>query len=779
MNNALQPVTITLNGREVSGYPGMTILELANESGVYIPTLCHDDHLSPVGACRLCLVEDTQTGRLMASCVTPITAGMVIDTDSPRVVEHRKTIIKLLLASHPDSCLVCDKGNRCQLRKIATELGVGFNELIRIPKSASVEEVNPFIVRDLSKCVLCAKCIRACQELVVVGAIDYFQRGFISKVSTMNDVPLEGSECTFCGTCVAFCPTGALMEKDSVYTGTVKDIIETTCPYCGCGCTIAVEVKDSRIVRVRPGKEGINNGTLCVRGSYGTDFVHSPDRLQKPLINTEEGLEEASWEEALEKVAGEFGRIKDESGADSLAVLSSPRCTNEENYLLQRFARCILGTNNIDTGNRLYNPAGVLPGESGSLNDLEKSDVIMIIGADPGSSAPLVEYAVKRAVKFNKAKLILIDPGETGLSSFAHIRLQPKAGTDVALLNGIAKVITGEGLADFDTKSNEYKTYAGGLDKYTPDFVESVTGVRAGDIQDAARIYAEASRAAIVYGTGVTGYKSGADCVQAVNNLAVLTGNTEGGVYPLQRDSNSRGAMEMGTLPDFLPGYRKVTDGVARTEFEKIWAAGIPERPGLTAIEIMEQAKAGKIKALWIMGDNPLLSFPDRNLAEEALSNLELLVVQDIFSTETAEMATVVLPAASFAEKEGTFVGFEGTINHLNQAIEPSGESLPDWEIILRLAEKMDSPFPYTSLRQITDEIADCVYGSRASASVSGLSPVEYVPEKEGAAVLPERAGLYKFGSGTRSSRSSRLSKYANGDLVKTPVGAERIESDE
>ncbi len=273
----LQPITIILNGREVSGYPGMTILELAQDSGIDIPTLCHDTHLSPIGACRVCLVEDEQSGALMASCVTPIAPEMVISTHSPRVIEHRKTIVKLMLASHPDSCLICDKGNRCQLRQIASDMGIGLVDFQRVPQMATIEEVNPFIERDLSKCILCARCIRACQELVVEGVIDYFQRGFIAKVATLDELPLEASECTFCGTCVATCPTGALMEKERSYRGTSKTTVQTTCPFCGCGCSISLEVKDNKIVRVTPGKEDVvNHGTLCVRGSYGCDLRLAP-----------------------------------------------------------------------------------------------------------------------------------------------------------------------------------------------------------------------------------------------------------------------------------------------------------------------------------------------------------------------------------------------------------------------------------------------------------------------------------------------------------------------
>src|SRR4030043_1692881 len=312
----LQAVTITLDGREVSGQSGMSILELAKESGVDIPPLCYSPHLTSIGACRVCLVENEQNGSLVASCVTPIAPGMIIHTHSPRVIEHRKNIVKLLLASHPDSCLVCDKGNRCQLRQLASDMGIGLVEFQRIPQMAAIEEVNPFIERDLSKCILCAKCIRACQELVVEGAIDYFQRGFTTIPATLNNKPLESSECTFCGTCVGLCPTGALTEKEKTYRGTTQTVTQTICPFCGCGCSICLEVKDGRVLRATPGKESsVYKGTLCVRGSYGWDFIHSPDRLLKPLVKSNGNSEELPWQEALELAGTQFRRIKDEYGA--------------------------------------------------------------------------------------------------------------------------------------------------------------------------------------------------------------------------------------------------------------------------------------------------------------------------------------------------------------------------------------------------------------------------------------------------------------------------------
>jgi formate dehydrogenase alpha subunit len=786
----------------------MTILELAQESGVEIPTLCHDSHLSPIGACRVCLVENEKTGALLASCVAPIASGMVINTHSPRVIAHRKTIVKLMLASHPDSCMVCDKGNRCQLRQIASDMGIGLSALERIPQLAAIKEVNPFLERDLTKCILCAKCIRACQELVVEGAVDYLRRGFVAKPATLNDLPLEDSECTFCGTCVALCPTGALMEKERKYGGTTKTTTETTCPFCGCGCSICLEVKDNQVVRAIPGKEdSVNHGALCARGSYGCDFIHSPDRLTKPLVRRNDTLEEVSWEEALERVATEFKRIRDNLGSDRLAVLGSAKCTNEDNYVLQRFARCVLGTNNIDNGSRLYNSAtrtGLgsaigFPGTTNHLGALEQSAVIIVIGANPESSAPIVSYAIKRAVKNKKTRLILIDPRPTKLSSFAYLWLRPNIGTDVALLNSLAKLIIDEGLLDKEyvaRRTDNFETLAKALEKYSPEYAEAITGVSSEEIRAAARLYAKAAQSAIVYGTGLTQQRNGADSVRALANLAILTGNIErGGIYALQRENNGQGAGDMGVLPDFLPGYQAVVDTPARKKFEERWKVDLSAKPGLSALEIIEQAKSGKNNGLYIVGEDPCLSFPRAKLVTQALASLDFLVVQDMFLTETAKLASVVLPAASFAEKAGTFTNFEGRVNRVVKAIEPIGESLADWEIIRRLADKMGKPLPFSSLQDVMSEIEELVpayegyadserqdepskwesrrtYGRQTLKGLARFSPVEYTPGTE--EVKPDYpftllAGttLYHSGTGNRSSRAWRLKKFSPQSFVE------------
>ena len=809
----METITITLDEVEVSGYPGMAILDLARESGVQIPTLCNDPHLTPIGACRLCLVEDMTSKALLASCVTPIRPGMVINTRTPRVIERRKAILQFLLASHPDSCFVCDKGNGCQLRKLASEMGIGLLKFERIPLPGNIEEVNPFIERDLSKCIMCAKCIRADQELVVEGAIDYIGRGFFSKPATLLDMPLEHSECTFCGTCVALCPTGALTEKEKTYRGTTTTTVETVCPFCGCGCNICLEVKANHIMRVRPGNESpVNHGALCVRGSYGYDFVHSPERLTSPLIKINGELKQASWEQALERVAAEFNRIKNSRGADSLAFLGSSKCTNEENYLLQRLARGVLGTNNIDNGSRLYSSASRIglgwsvgfPGSTNSLDELEQSEVIMVIGADPTVSAPAVGYAIKRAVKFKGARLLLVEPRKTKLAFFAHLWLRPRIGTDVALINGMVKTIIDERLYDEEfvtRRTDNFTELTKTLKKYTPEHVEDITGIPAQDVKSAARLFAGAARASIVYGNGITQHMNGTDSVLALANLMMLVGGIGrqgGGIFALQRENNAQGACDMGSLPDFLPGYQSLDNPQARKTFEERWKTTLPTGTGLTALEMIEQAKLSRVKGMLIMGENPAASFPHPSQVIQVLASLEFLVVADMFLTETAKLATVVLPAASFAEKEGTFTNFEGRVQQVRQAIEPIGNSLPDWQIILRLADRMGHPMPYRQPQQVMDEVEELVplyqhlafsdiekddpdwaelrsdtlrtrrfYKGPFPSGFGRFSPAEYTPptgssEKDYPLTLLAGSILHQFGSGTRSLKDSRLKKFSS-----------------
>ncbi len=797
----METITITLNGLEVSGHTGMSILDLAKESGVDIPTLCHSPYLDSVGACRICIVEDERSGKLMASCVTPIASGMVINTQSPSVLERRKTILKMLLASHPDTCIVCDKGNMCKLRKIASEMGVGLIDIPRIPQQAKVEELNPFIIRDLSKCILCAKCIRSDQELVVIGAIDYINRGFIAKPATVNDLPLENSECTFCGTCVAMCPTGALSEKEKTYRGASSTLVKTICPYCGCGCGISLDIKDNYLVRSKPDEDNrLNHRTLCVRGSYGYDFVHSPDRLTSPLAKVDGEFKEISWDEALETVANNFNQIKENHGNGSISVFGSSKCTNEENYLLQKFTRCALSNNNIDNGSRLYNSAnhtGLIrtigfTGSTTILENLEKSNLIFVIGANPTSSAPLVGYAIKRAVKYNGTKLVLINIRQNELTSWAHLSLKLKPGTDITLINGIAKAIVDRKTYNSSLCNNieNFEPWAKSLEAYTPEYVEKATSIPGKSIPEVAQFFADASEISIIYGSGITQYSHGADAVSSLANLARLTGNirdNECNIYALQRENNGQGSCDMGALPDYLPAYINTNNNEARKTIEELWKCQLLSDPGLTATEIFSQARSNPVRGMYIVGENPALSLPDGSNVEKRLTSLEFLVVQDIFLTETAKLADIVLPAASFAEKEGTFTNFEGRVQRLRKAIEPIGNSRPDWQIIVQLANKMGYPMSYSSPDQIMTEIDEITNRCRgwkySKRGMNYINPdslnkesnksgrfytVESFPEsiKTDSSypfMLCTDSILYSFGTGSRSSKASRLNEFASG----------------
>ena len=478
-------ITCTLNGRAVSGRQGKTILELAQDAGVYIPTLCNDPALKPVGACRICLVEDENSGRLLASCVTPVAPDMRIRTDSPAVLDARRVILKLLIANHPESCLVCDKGNRCRLRQLAAEMGIAEIDYDRMPSRVETQDLNPFIKRDLSKCILCAKCIRADQELVVTGAIDYLHRGFDARPATLMERPLEASECTFCGTCVSLCPTGALSEKLPVFVGTAGSRTATICGYCGCGCSLWAHTADNQVVYITPKAEGSMNGpTLCVRGHYGGDYLNNRDRLTSPLIRQDGELKPASWDEALDFVADRLKGIADKWGPEAVGVIGSAQYTNEENYLLQKIARSALGSPNVDSDARIHAMAGVIGlrevlgvgAATNPLEDIERAEAIFIIGAQPTESHPVAGYHIKRAVRFNGAKLVHAGYTDNTLALMADVQLRIRPGSDYALLLGLLKALLDGGIRDFDG----WDAFSNTVRSVSFADVEEITGVARG-----------------------------------------------------------------------------------------------------------------------------------------------------------------------------------------------------------------------------------------------------------------------------------------------------------
>jgi formate dehydrogenase alpha subunit len=701
----LKAITVTMDGREVSGRSGTTILELAQEMGIKIPTLCYHPQLTPFGACRICLVEDERREALLASCVTTIAPGMVINTHSPKVLEARRVIVKLMLAAHPESCLLCDKGNRCQLRQIAAELGIGLMDYYKIPYYREVEEVNPFIERDLSKCILCGKCIRADHELVVQGAIEYKGRGFNSLPSTLFDGPLESSaECTFCGTCVTLCPTGALQEKGRRVLGTPKRRVSSVCPYCPDGCSLWLEVSDGEVIGANPREEGSSNGvTICVRGHYGLDFIQGGGRLTHPLIRNGEGLREASWEEALRYVAQSLLEIKGDQGGEAIGVLASGGLTNEEYYTIQRWARTALKTNNIDTSTRLSAAPSQMAlrdalgygAMTNTIGDLEGCDVIMVMGADPTVSHPVVGYAIKRGVTQKGGKLILIDPSDSGLKRFSHLLLRPRKGTEMALLYGMIHQLIEGGRWDQGFVKEKVEgfeglcTYAQG---FPPDRVAELTGISSALLMEVISFFAPGKRVGVVFGRGVTQAKNPYYLIAVLVNLALLTGNIgreEGGIYPLLGEANFQGAWDMGFVPELLPGHLDIDDTQGRERFEREWGGTLPIEKGHTALEMIEAAKEGKVKGMVIFEEDPLAAFPAKEGVEGALRTLDLLVVSDLWPSDTTKLAQVVLPAASFAEKEGGFTSVERRVQRLQRGVNPPTGALPAGEICCRLSEAM------------------------------------------------------------------------------------------
>jgi len=738
-SKSLEVIRLTIDGQEVEARAGMTVLEAAQLAGIYIPTLCADADLKPYGGCRLCVVEIEKMRGLPTACTTPATDGMIVHTNTPAVNEVRRTTIGLLLVDHPSECLICDRRKRCgpfdiclrnvvvtercvtcpknehcELQQVVDYLGIKELPFRRTDRSFPVDTSNPFFYRDLNKCVLCGKCVRVCDEVLGVGAVAIIYRGYASKVATFGDRPILDSNCVSCGECVAHCPVAALMPKKAELP---TEEVATTCVYCGVGCGIYLGVRDGQVVSVRGRRNGtVNNGFLCVKGRYGFDFVHHQDRLKTPLIKKDGEFVPASWDEALDLVGKRLASYRPEE----LAVISSAKCTNEENYIVQKFGRAVLGTNNVDHCARLCHAPSVAGlaqsfgsgAMTNSINELRDAGCIFAIGTNTTEAHPIIALEIKRGVD-KGAKLIVANPREIDLVRWAYLWLKQRPGSDVALLMGMMKVIVDEGLIDqafIDERCENFDAFKDSLKGFDLDFVERTTGVPREKIAEAARIYATEKPSSILYAMGITQHSHGTDNVIATANLAMLTGNIgkpSTGVNPLRGQNNVQGACDMGALPNVYPGYQAVADANIRGKFEAAWGGRLPATPGLTITEIIDAAYNEKIKAIYLMGENPLLSEPDITHARDALEKLDFLVVQDIFLSETAKLADVVLPGVSFAEKDGTFTNTERRVQRVRRAVEPVGESRPDWWITCEIARKIGGKgFDFDHPSQIMDEIA-------------------------------------------------------------------------
>ncbi|MFP4532029.1 MAG: molybdopterin-dependent oxidoreductase [Desulfobacterales bacterium] len=802
----MQTIVLTINGKKIACREGTSVFEAAAGNGIAIPSLCYHPDLKPYGACRLCLVEEEKSGRLFASCVTPAARDMVIQTDSPRVLTHRKNIVRLMMAEHPESCIVCNKGNRCELRRIAAKLGIGENDLYPMPNYKSFEQLNPFIIRDLSKCILCGKCIRADHELVCTGAIDYNHRGFQSRPATAHEMPLEQSNCTFCGTCVSICPTGALSPKNNRYAGTPEREALSVCGFCGIGCTLNIGAAGDKIVEINPGdfEDTVNHATLCVRGHFSHDFLNSADRLTAPMIRkTDEAgkpsFEEVSWEKAMAHAVSKLTEIKRTHGPQSIAFIGSTQCSVEENYLFQKIGRAIFQSENIVSMTESRGQAQMMALDQKTdgncrinrLMDLENAPAIVVLGPDPDHAAPVLGYHIKRAAK-KGAVLIVVNPLSNELSMFAGQWIRPSLSKNpeaslAALLNGIAKELIAQNGHDsefIESHTDAFKDYAESLSTRDTSELARMAAVSESDLETAATLLA-GKQTAFVIGQAAGGYLSEAG-FNALFNLALLTGSTGRmgtGIHLMAEANNWMGACDMGISPAWLPGRTPLSDEAGRGALEKAWQSKISPDPGLDMVRLIESAENGTLKAVYIMGENPLRKLPQPDRVEKAFKNLELFIVQDILLTRTAKLAHLILPGAAFTEKAGAFTSMEGRIQNFTPVAAPPGDARPDWEILALLAAKMGYPEPYDSLEQIKQEIRRLVpiyadlgshrqgwiknqgskNGFRFHFSPADIPDIPDIPSYADSArpYIGIISGLrYHMGGGTRTSRSERIHAY-------------------
>jgi formate dehydrogenase alpha subunit len=736
----VKTITLTIDRRAVQAPEGATVLQAARAAGIYIPTLCEDPHLKPFGACRLCIVQIEGLRGLPTACTTPAADGMTVATESDLIRRIRRNIAALAIANHPSDCLTCFKSRDCELLAVARYLGVEPSDVGRLHRTAAAKPIdasNPAFSFDPNKCILCGKCVRVCHEIQGLGAIDFAGRGIHTRISTFGAKPLAQSICQTCGECVERCPTGALIPKQKAIP---QREVTTVCPFCGVGCSMIIGVRAGCIVSVKGDRESpVNQGGLCVKGRFGLDFAHHPERLTRPLIRWKEApkqqtrgaitelFREASWEEALNCVAAGLMRAREAGGPRAIGVLSSAKCTNEENYIVQKFARAVLGTNNVDHCARLCHSSTVAAalaafGEgamSNSIEDIGRAASLLVIGSNTTECHPIIGRRIKQNVRLNGARLIVADPRRTELAEMAELYLCQRPGSDVALLNGLMHVILAEGLFDaafISERCEDFDRFRRSLIAYDPHTVEAVTGVPADLIARSARILGSTDSLVVVYGMGITQHTTGTDNVKAVANLLMLTGNIGRpgtGFSPLRGQNNVQGACDMGALPNVFPGYQKVAEAEVCAKFARAWGTELDPEPGLSLTEMVQAAGEGRLQALYVVGENPLMSEPDLAHSRWAFGRIGFLAVQDIFLTETARMADVVLPAACFAEKEGTFTNTERRIQLVRRALPPPGEAREDWRIVAEVAARCGYPMVYASSAAIMDEIASLapIYG--------------------------------------------------------------------
>ena len=734
-------VTLTIDGNRITAPEGTTIWEAARSAGIDIPTLCHDPKLHPVAVCRVCAVDVENSRTLPAACIRQVEEGMVVRTDTERVRRARRTLVELLQAGQPPE----EKRRKPLAQDELAQLG---GQLRSDPARYASTCSNPVAQQDLSSpviavdhdaCILCDRCIRACDDVQVNDVIGRAGKGCDTRIAFDNDLPMGKSSCVACGECVAACPTGALTDLPLVDMGpgtaeTASGKVDSVCPYCGVGCGITYHVRDARITKVTGREDTHTEGRLCVKGRYGYDYTHHPQRLLKPLIRREDAypkrplsadfqdyrefrrslrspewndrirevFREAEWDEALDLAARRLLEIKQRKGPGALAGFGSAKVTNEEAYLFQKLIRVVFGTNNVDHCTRLCHASSVAAlteaigsgAVSNAFQEVLETDVIFVIGSNTEDNHPVAASYMKQAVD-RGARMIVLDPRRPTIADHATRYVRFKPGTDIALLNGLMHVILREGLQDdgfIAQRTEGFDALVGALRPYTPEMASKIAGVPASVIEEIAVEYGRARRAMIFWGMGVSQHVNGTDNARALISLCLMTGNIGRpgtGLHPLRGQNNVQGASDVGLVPMFYPGYQPADDPDVRKRFEEAWHAPLDPQSGLTVVEIMHGALDGGIEGMLMMGENPFLSDPNMNKVRKALQNLSFLVVQDIFLTETAEFADVILPASTAAEKRGTYVNTNRMVQIGRKALDPPGDARLDGDILVDLANRM------------------------------------------------------------------------------------------
>ncbi|MEU6510281.1 formate dehydrogenase subunit alpha [Streptomyces sp. NPDC046942] len=736
---------IEVDGHGVEVGEGASVLDAVRAAGVWLPLLCHDDRLSPVGSCRTCLVR--AGGIVTVACVTPASPRTQVETAGEELEALRRDAVELLVSALPQRAL---EETRSELAVVCTRLGIGAEAALGAGERGG-DDSHPYVRLDRDLCIACDRCVRICADVQGTFALTLVGRGADTVVAPGTGGPWADSDCVACGACVDTCPTGAIFQPGlplgapasrSLPPGTATT--RTTCGYCGVGCSLDVVTADGQVTAVLPDRDGpVNRGHACVKGRFAHGFLTSPDRLTQPLLRRDGRLEPTSWDEALDHVARGLRAALSEGGPDAVAAISSARATNEENYLVQKFMRTVIGTNNIDNCSRLcHSPSAAgltasfgLPGGTDSFDDIDQSDCLLVVGANPVDAHPVVgARLLRRALR--GAALIVADPRAVGLAGYADVHLRPRPGTNVALCHGIAHVLLAEELTDeqfLHERAAGLPELVDMLKEYTPQAAAAITGVPAADIVAAARLYGRARCPAIIYGLGVTEHLHGTDGVRALANLAILRGTVGTdhglGLYPLRGQNNVQGASDMGALPDSLPGYHKVTDPAARARAEHVWGAPVPERPGLRIPQMFAAAREGRLRALWIIGEDVCSTDPSSNQVTAALDTCPLVVSQDIFLSSTARRADVVLPAASWLEKDGTFVNFDRRFQRVRPTVEPPGQARTDFHIVQAIASALGADLGCPTPAAALDECA------RVSPHFAGLSHQRL--DREGALPWP------------------------------------------